>query len=34
MSVYGLYMESIEGSNAHKVDHRVSIGFGYGVGGH
>ena len=34
MSVYGLYMEAIEGSNAHKVDHRVSVGFGYGVGGH
>lgn len=34
MSVYALYLESIEGSNAHKVDHRLSIGFGYGVGGH
>ena len=34
MSVYGLYMQAIEGSNAHKVDHRVSVGFGYGVGGH
>jgi len=34
MSVYGLYMEGIEGSNAHKVDHRVSVGFSYGVGGH
>jgi hypothetical protein len=34
MSVYGLYMEAIEGSNAHKVDHRMSIGFSYGVGPH
>jgi len=34
MSVYGLYMNSIEGSNAHKVDHRTIIGFSYGVGGH
>jgi len=34
MSVYGLYMESIEGTNAHKVDHRMIIGFSYGVGGH
>ena len=34
MSVYGLYMNSIEGSNTHKVDHRTIIGFSYGVGGH
>ena len=34
MSVYGLYMEAIEGSNAHKVDHRIFIGFSYGAGGH
>lgn len=34
LSVYGLYMEAIEGSNAHKVDHRVSLGASYGVGGH
>jgi hypothetical protein len=34
MSVYGLYMEAIEGTNAHKVDHRVSVGFSFGVGGH
>jgi len=33
-SVYGLYMQAIEGENAHKVDHRVAIGFSYGVGGH
>lgn len=33
-SVYGLYMQAIEGSNAHKVDHRVSVGVGYGVGAH
>ncbi len=34
MSIYGLYMESIEGTNAHKVDHRMIIGFSYGIGGH
>jgi hypothetical protein len=34
MSVYGLYMEAVEGTNSHKVDHRVSVGFSYGVGGH
>jgi hypothetical protein len=34
MSVYGLYMQAIEGSNAHKVDHRMIIGFSYGAGGH
>ena len=34
MSIYGLYMEAIEGTNAHKVDHRVILGFSYGVGGH
>ena len=34
MSVYGFYMETIDGINTHKVDHRVSVGFSYGVGGH
>lgn len=34
VSVYGLYMQFIEGTNAHKVDHRVSVGVSYGVGGH
>jgi hypothetical protein len=34
MSAYGLYMESIEGSNGHKVEHRFTLGFSYGVGGH
>ena len=33
-SVYGLYMEAIEGSNAHKLDHRLSLGVSYGVGSH
>ena len=34
VGVYGLYMRSIEGTNAHKVDHRVSLGMSYSVGGH
>jgi hypothetical protein len=34
MSVSGFYMETIDGINTHKVDHRVSVGFSYGVGGH
>jgi hypothetical protein len=34
ISVYGLYMQAIEGSNAHKVDHRVSLGVSYGLGAH
>lgn len=34
MSVYALYMQAIEGTNAHKVDHRVSIGVSYGAGAH
>jgi len=32
MSIYGLYMEANEGTNAHKLDHRMSIGMSYGVG--
>ena len=34
MSVYGLYMEANEGTNAHKLEHRVSFGMSYGVGAH
>jgi len=34
MSVFALYMEGIEGTNAHKVEHRVTLGFSFGVGGH
>jgi hypothetical protein len=34
MNLYGLYLQSIDGSNAHKVDHRVSIGMSYSVGAH
>jgi hypothetical protein len=34
VSFYGLYLQSIEGSNAHKVDHRFSFGVNYGTGGH
>jgi len=34
VSVYAFYMQHIEGSNAHKVDHRVSTGVSYGLGGH
>lgn len=32
MSFYGLYMQSIEGENSHKVDHRVSVGMSYSLG--
>ena len=34
VSVYAFYMQHIEGTNAHKVDHRVSTGVSYGLGGH
>jgi hypothetical protein len=34
MSVYGFYIETIDGINTHKVDHRVSVGFSYGFGGY
>ena len=34
MSVFGLYLQSFEGTNAHKVDHHVSLGMSYGTGGH
>ena len=32
VSAYALYMHSIEGTNGHKLDHRVSIGLSYGIG--
>jgi hypothetical protein len=32
MSAYGLYMQNLEGTNGHKVDHRFSVGISYGVG--
>lgn len=32
MSIYGLYMEANEGTNAHKLDHRMSLGLTYGFG--
>ncbi|MGH8130757.1 MAG: hypothetical protein ACRES3_07880 [Steroidobacteraceae bacterium] len=32
VSVYALYMQSIDGRNSHKVDHRVSLGMSYGTG--
>lgn len=34
VSAYGLYVQSISGENAHKVDHRLSMGVSYGLGGH
>ncbi|MEX2151349.1 MAG: hypothetical protein WD793_14145 [Steroidobacteraceae bacterium] len=34
MSLYGLYLQSIEGTNAHKVHHRVSLGVSYGGSAH
>lgn len=34
VSVYGLYMEALSGTNAHKVDHRLSLGVTYDLGGH
>jgi hypothetical protein len=34
ISVYGLYMHALSGTNAHKVDHRVSLGISYDLGGH
>lgn len=32
ISAYGLYMQTVEGTNGHKVDHRLSVGISYGVG--
>jgi hypothetical protein len=34
VSVYAFYMQAIEGTDAHKVDHRVSTGVSYGFGSH
>ena len=34
ISVYGLYMHALSGTNAHKVDHRVSVGVTYDLGDH
>ena len=34
LSAYVLYMQAFEGTNAHKVDHRVTTGVSYGLGGH
>jgi hypothetical protein len=32
IQIFGLYTESIEGRNSHKVDHRVTLGVSYGTG--
>lgn len=32
MAAYGLYMQALHGKDAHKVDHRVSVGFSYSLG--
>lgn len=32
MAAYGLYMQALHGKNAHKVDHRVSVGISYSLG--
>ena len=34
VSVYAFYMQAIDGRSAHKVDHRVTTGVSYGLGGH
>ena len=34
VSVYAFYIQAIEGTNAHKVDHRFWTGVSYGVGAH
>ena len=34
VSVYGLYMHALSGKNGHKLEHRVSLGVSYGLGGH
>jgi hypothetical protein len=34
VSVYAFYLQAFEGTNAHKVDHRVTTGVSYGLGGH
>lgn len=33
LSVYGLYLQSVDGTNAHKVDHHLSLGMSYGTSG-
>jgi hypothetical protein len=33
MSLYGIYVQAIEGENGHKVDHRVTLGFTFSPGG-
>ena len=32
VEVFGLYTESLEGRNSHKVDHRFTFGMSYGTG--
>jgi len=32
MGFFGLYTQSIEGKNSHKVDHRLTVGMSYGIG--
>lgn len=32
VAAYGLYMQALHGKNAHKVDHRVSVGVSYSLG--
>jgi hypothetical protein len=34
VSIYAFYMQAIDGTNAHKIDHRISTGVSYGLGGH
>ena len=34
VSVYAFYLQAIEGTNAHKVDHRISTGVSCGLGAH
>jgi hypothetical protein len=31
VSAYGIYSQAVDGSNGHKVEHRVSIGVNYGL---
>lgn len=34
LSVFGIYLQSVDGTNAHKVDHHFSLGVSYGTGAH
>lgn len=34
ISVYAFYLQALEGTNAHKVEHRLSTGVSYGFGSH